>query len=447
MVENNTSIRLIFISYFYSLLMNPLRHKFLIKEKKVFTNREYTLYSVLEKMIEDDDQPIEYPIVLYEMNIKDCESDFNYLIKSAKENSVTIDRIDAYFNTLYKEYKLDLFRNAKSTKDIEHAISESEKIQEITDSIFISAEDGFNMLLSEEVAVTNLKTGLKFFDEKIFLANGILMIAGGRGSGKTSLLTDLMKRILINHHSDKSIAIQWNTMEDEIRMIMAKMISSEVGIPARLLIRKNSKFKEHQKIEMLRTIISNFDIEFQDKQLSMNEILTNWKVFLKQRKKINNPEKPIFPILIIDNVMQLTDNNTRVNQTADDNYICDKINICRNEAKKQFGNEYLIIVLHHLDKKAFDKSNSVNAYIPSDNDMRGSGRFGDMPTIGLLVHWFGSKEDLLHDLNPFSKYLKNLEYVSCFKNRTGGFIGSDRLWIDLDFNTTYDYLPLKSKPN
>jgi hypothetical protein len=423
--------------------MNPLRHKFLIKEKNVFTKREYVIYTVIEKMIEDDDNPIEYPIVLYEMKVKDCDVDFNYVIKQAKEGTITTDRIDSYFNTLYREYRNDLFRNTKSTKDIEFAISEAEKIQELTDSIFITAADGFNMLLSEELAIENLNTGLNFFDKKLYLSNGILMLAAGKGAGKTSVVVDLMKRILVNHNKDKNVCIQWNSMEDEIRMIIAKMISSEVGIPAKLLIRKNSRFKEHHKIEMLRSVISGFDIEFQDRQLSMNEILTNWKVFLKQRKKTDNPQKPTFPILIIDNIMQLTDHGNKQNQTADDDYICNRINVCRNEAKKLFGTSYLIIVLHHIGKENFAKDNLKNAFIPDDNSIKGSSRYSDLPTVGLLLHWFGVKDNLLQEMKPFSKYLKNLLYVSCFKNRSGGWIGNDRLFLDLDFNITGNYLEFK----
>lgn len=429
----------IFIAYFYALLYNSSRHKFVItlEDKylnKVFNKDELALYKVINKMIEDEEH-IDNATIHFEMNKKQLKKEYITIYNLATKQNYDIDRIDVYYNKILQEFSLNLFRDSKSDEELQNAIQVLESLHEMTDTSFSTLPDGLKMLM-EQKGIELLKSGLKFFDDQIYLSNGIMLLAGKQGSGKTTILVELMKRVLVyGKMENRDISVQWNTMEDEIPMIVASMISREIQIQAKEIMRDSSKFKNHLSYKVLEESFNTFDIEFQDKQLSMNEIKLNWKAFLKQRKK----QKAKFCILVIDNVMQLTDHGKRVNQTADDDYICNQINVCRNEAKKVFGNKYLIIVLHHLGKEQMSRINAKSCYKPNPGDIKGSSRYLDMPTVTLFVHRFFEFKDIVNEFKEYEKYLEHIMMLICSKNRQGGWVGEGYVWCDMAYKYACDF--------
>ncbi len=412
------------------MLYNPQRHKYLIIDKEAFTKTELPLYEVIRDLVERD-EIVDVATVHYEMSLKQLTDEYKLIVHLAKKNNYDADNISVYHNLILQQFRLDLFRNAKNDAEIHKAITKMEELQELTDSKFYSASDGLNNLINQK-GVECLRTGLKLFDEKIYFSNGITLIAGKQGSGKTSILVELMKRILVIDkmaNKEPTISVQWNTMEDEINMIVASMVSKDIQIPAKEIYQSPKKLKNHKKFNDLKNAFDKFDIEFQDKQLSIQEIKTNWKVFLKQRKKMGAKKV----LLIIDNVMQLTDHGGKGNQTEKDDFICSQISLCRNEAKKVFGNNYHIIVLHHLGKEQMNRTNSKSCYKPVASDIKGSGRYLDLPTLTLFIHRFDDFKDIINDFKKYEEFIEHITMVICTKNRTGGWIGDGYLWADMEY--------------
>lgn len=434
MIIENTTLRITFIAYLYSLIHNPARDKYIFEDKDIFNKREYAVYSVLKSMIVSDEL-IDKASLYYNMQKSGVLSDYNFVITSGAENNFTVDRIETYYNIILKEFKIALLKSCKTEKDISDAIIRLENMQEKSETQFITTTEALDDLTNETQGIELLKTQLEVFDEKIFLSHGALCLAGTSGSGKTTLLTELIKRILVCNRN-KKISIQWNSMEDDISMLIASFISKDVNIPAKILTRKNSKLKSNTQFAILENVFKSFDIEFQDKQLSMHEIKQNWITFMKQRKKL----KSDFCILIIDNVMQLKDNTLiSGSQNEKDDYICQMIGQCRDEGKKHFKNNYLVIYLHHLNKEQLSRVNAKNCYIPIKGDVKGSGRYLDIATTTLLIHRFFDFKDIMIDFKAYEKYLEHLTMIISIKNRSGGYIGQERIWLDMTYKYAMNY--------
>ena len=440
MIED-TNFRTCFVAYFYSLFINPEREKFLIQEKNALNPREYKIYSVLAKLIEKDEE-INKATVSYDMQLQQLTGDFHYIISTAEKERFDTTCISKYYNILHKEYILDLFRSAKSDAQIQAAVDKLQDIQELTNNSLISIEDAIENYLNSP-GTEILETGLECFDKNIGLSSGIVLMAGCDGSGKSSLVVELIKRILLVAYNKKKISILWYSMEDNLDTIIAKFVSKEMNVPVKKLSKDSSKFKNNPKYKSLRTFLESFNIEFYDKGSCLHEIKLNWKTFLKKEKKLNTE----FPILIIDNLMLLDENADGGNQTAIDDKIARGLYSLSNEAKKVFGNKHLIFALHHINKEAGDKDNAKNAYLPTIRDIKGSGRLRDVAKVIILVHWFGVKNNLHRELEPFVKYLRNVMYIQCVKNREGGFMGDQRIWMNLDYNFAADYMTFEEKKN
>lgn len=422
----------LFIIYIYCLINNDDIDKYLIKQK-CFSPYEQKVYDVIYKMRERDEPTINRITVAYDMQVNDLSREFNLILAKGEKLVGQDYNIDVYYKQLLNTYILNKVDNAKTIAEKQAVFEEWQEIQEITSVTTFSPKDSIDMILNDE-GVKALKTGLKAFDEDIFLASGILQISGQGGSGKTSLLVELIKRIVLYQHGKKKVSVLWNCMEDGRRMTMASMMSKDVGVPAKHIIRKLYNAKEREEIVKIKGIFDIVDIAFQDKQLYIDEIKTQWQGFLKKKKKAGCE----YPILIIDNIMQLLDGaSENGNQTGADDHICRQIGMCRNEAKKIFGEgNFLIIFLHHLSKEQLQKTNSKMLYIPNKSNIKGSSRYFDISTIVLLLHVLNKDFiDVRQDFEGLEDYLDHLMFINCIKNREGGFIGLLRIWFCL----TYKY--------
>ena len=427
-------------AFIYCIVHSFEREKYVIHNLKMFNRRELPIYEILYKMINDETH-IDHITVSFEMRNNGLERDYNYLMNKFKQ-SITVHQVDTlinvYYNTVCKTYIINLFQNAKNNQSILDAIEEYNNIQELTDLSIVDMKEAMLKLLSDDTQ-KSLTSGLSLFDDKISLSNGIVLITGKSGAGKTTLLREYLKRVLVNEHlkgaNGRKISVQWNTMEDSIKMTMACFIANDIKCVANDIIKRKYTAEQRTQMEGLVNAFGMLDIEFQDKQIYINDLTNRWKAFLKRKQKSGTK----FPILVIDNVMQLLDNGG-ANQTQVDDRIAQQISICRNEAKKIYGDgNYLIIFLHHLGKDQLARTNAKACYKPSPGDIKGSTRYQDISTIILFIHRFNDFKDIVHDFKDMKEYIKYIALIMCIKNREGGYCGEDHIWLDMDYQTAGNY--------
>lgn len=430
MIED-TKLRLQFQAYFYCLISSDYKEKYTIENLEAFNVTERSIYTIFYDKFKNE-QFVDRITLGYDMHVANLSSYYNMIMKKGDENKWNPEHISDYYNTILKEYRINIFHSAKTDKEIEEAITKLESLNETTRIELYDVEYALNSLLNES-ALKPLTTKLKLFDEKIMLAGGLVGLVGKSGSGKTSLLVELMKRILVCEHikGERKVSVFWNNMEDNIKMTIASMISQEVKIPATKLRMRDFSKDSEQKIRDLYSVFKMLDITFQDKQMYMHEIKKEWKGFLKRKKKTGTT----FPILIIDNLMKLLDNSDKKgsNQTDTDDYIMQQISICWNEAKKIYGDDCMVIFVHHLAKEQLSKANAAECYKPNPSHIKGSTRIQDVATTLIFVHRFFDFDDIKRDFAKMQDILKYITLISCTKNREGGWIGDGLLFMDMEY--------------
>lgn len=441
MIED-TKMRESFMAYFYCLIHTDYKDKYTISYKEAFNKTELAVYDVyLQKF--NNEQMIDRVTLAFDMQLANQSDKFNLIIYTGDKHKWNVDHINEYFNSLLKEYRISLFLNAKNEKQIHEAIATLEHLNETTDMVFYDMEYALTSLLDSK-GINPLRTDLNVFDNKIMLCGGLVGIIGKSGAGKTSLLVELMKRILVNETIDKKrkVSVLWNNMEDNIKMTIASMISQEVKVPAKKLrMRQFSKATE-EKIKELYSVFKMLDIQFQDKQMYIHEIKNEWKSFLKKKKK----QGTTYPILIIDNLMKLLDNGDKKGgQTEADDFIMQQISVCWNEAKKLYGDECMVIYLHHLGKEQISKLNAKDCYKPNSSHIKGSTRIQDVSTTLIFVHRFNDFDDIRRDFAKMSDILPYITLISCVKNREGGYIGDDLIFMDMEYKYCWDFPELETK--
>jgi len=252
----------------------------------------------------------------------------------------------------------------------------------------------------------------------------IFLIAGASGVGKTKFSTRLLRQLLLRH---KDISVMWYCMEDPDDKIIRCFISQTVLLTDSQLLSKNYKLTQDDLhlIVQARNEFDDYDIDFVTKSDTIKNIKKNFITFCKKRKKKKNMN-----ILVIDNIMKLADNRIIRNQNEADDHIAATIQSIEEDTRDYRS---LIIPLHHFTKDTVARTNLKEAFRPTRDHLRGSGRYFDAATQVAFINKPGVFERLVSDMPSFKNELEYLFITEIAKNRNDK-LGIVRWWADFGYN-------------
>lgn len=271
--------------------------------------------------------------------------------------------------------------------------------------------------------------GERGLDEILMISPGNLLgVSGKSGSGKTSWVIHMMKKLLFKYPNEVSIC--WYTMEDEPEKLIVNMISSQIKLAYNDIHGKNYVLsaKEKKEIEKHLKTIEGFDIEFFHQKAMIGHVKAHFQRFCAKRPKR-------FNILIIDNLMLLKDNQTyrfKSRGTEVDEHIANEIQDTFVKTKANF--DVNVLFVNHLTKEQLAKTNFKEGYRPREDNIRGSGRFLDICTQNILINRPGLFDDITAPYKETGYYeaLKSLCLLEVTKNRNGR-LGLIRYFSNLDY--------------
>ena len=238
--------------------------------------------------------------------------------------------------------------------------------------------------VQEEVVsdtIPYLVTGNEKFDRIVTLSvNNILLLAGGKGSAKSRFTLFIIDRVL---KMNENVSVMWLNFEMSSVTMVQLLVARRTGFTTKQISRKGHKLEEDDIKAINKAIedISDYDMEFCSKPMTIGEIFNEFKKFCSHRKDKRN-------ILVIDN-LGLILSNANKNQIDVDEYIAKKIVQLREETGA------LIIPIHHLTKEQGVRTNIKNAYAPKIEDIRGSTRIPDYAKQVILIHKPSNFKDLV----------------------------------------------------
>ena len=336
---------------------------------------------------------------------------------------------------------MSLSKSADATIDVfdiyEWIISEYEEIDVHIgagsyDSSMSVYQDTLKIIDNEAEQVRFYPINDKGVDDILMISPGnFINISGKSGSGKTSFVT-YMARMLLSQYDN--ISICWYTMEDEPTKILMSFISPELKLTHKEMHGKNYTLSQEEKefIKHGAKMFSRHDIEFFHKPAFVSHIKAHFQRFCAQR-----PDR--FNILIIDNIMLLRDNQAhrfKSKQHEVDDHIATQLQSIFTNTKADF--DVNVWFVHHLTKDQLKNTNFGEGYRPKEDNIRGSTRYRDMVTQGILVNRPGEFNDIVSHYKEtnYFKPIQNLMICEVFKNRNGetGFM---RYFVDLGFKIFY----------
>jgi replicative DNA helicase len=268
------------------------------------------------------------------------------------------------------------------------------------------------LLFDEGIVKTFYKTSSNTLDELVMFNSGITLIAGAGGIGKSTFATWWMQNLL-QHNQD--ISILWVTIDHETgKSVNRKMLGSLTGLNDRQIQSKNYKLSHEdlERITAAQDVLQQFDIEFYERPCSIKDLEVKFHFFCANRPKER------FKILLIDNVMRLTDNLTKRDVLAADDFIANTIaNIHKTQLADGHNNN--VIFLHHMTKEIQSSSNHAEGYRPTIDQIRGSSRHVDIAEVVLLINRPGRYPKLIAEYPGKEDYLNKLFIVEVAKNTTG----------------------------
>ena len=298
-----------------------------------------------------------------------------------------------------------LARVVKQFEELHDAIQQSKTIH---------SADIFSNIISDTVSDTPkssyriLTTGEDELDKRFTLqTNEQLLVAAKSGAGKTSWLIWYIKTLLERYHDQ--VSVNWFCMEDSLVDMIINMLAGDVLKSNAQIKAKELNAEEKDILEKRKFHYDKYDIEFHDQPTSIDTIYSSHVSFCKKRTER-------FNILVVDNVMTLTDNDGN-NQNNSDNNISKKL--IRTRKNCAAISDSAIIVLHHYNDKQLEKENLKIAYRPNEKDIRGSTRYRDCSTIILLMNNPENYNDLLSEYKDDVELLKALMLFEITKNRLG----------------------------
>lgn len=271
-------------------------------------------------------------------------------------------------------------------------------------------------------------------DNILGIAPGNLVnFSGKSGSGKTSLIVHLARVLLENY---RNVSICWYSMEDEPQKIMMNFLSPRMFLTNSQLMGRNYKMTEAEKAIFLEYAkrFSNNDIEFVHQPSFISHIKVHFQRFCAKRP--NN-----FCVLIIDNLMLLKDNHHqrfKAKSYEVDDHIAGQLQATFTSTKK----DHMVNVwyVHHLTKEQLSKTNAIEGYRPTEDNIRGSTRLRDIATQGIMINRPGEFPDLVKQYakTPLEAAIQNLMVCEVYKNRNGR-TGFFRYFVDLGYKIFYPF--------
>jgi replicative DNA helicase len=269
------------------------------------------------------------------------------------------------------------------------------------------------------------RTNIDGIDDLLKISGeNVMIIAGKSGSGKTKFLSYLMYKLLTNNPDD--IEVSWYALEDGKNKSQRAFISMLTLLTDDDLQSKSDRVLSESDIQRIVDAyekIKNFPIEWHTNRKFIRDIEKEFEVF------VNKKEKSKLKVLIVDNLNKLSDTG-RTQLDRD---------IIIGEAVGDMHDKYLnkdnviIILIHHYSDEQLDKSNLNNAYVPTEKNVKGSGKYREISTQLLLTHNPGQFNDLVIRYSYASDILKRLFLVSIPKNR-GGSLGNIKFFMSLEYN-------------
>lgn len=300
----------------------------------------------------------------------------------------------------------------------------TKKLYELTTDMIENKEESVRYFSINEPGIDNI-LGIS--------PGNLINFSGKSGSGKTSLVAHLARMLLETY---KDTAICWYTMEDEPQKIMMNFLSPKILLTHSQLMGKNYKLSDYDKnvYQHNAKIFSTYDIEFVHEPSFINNIKVHFQKFCFQR-----PNK--FSILIIDNLMLLKDNHSHRFKSKSyevDDYIASQLQSTFTSTKK----DYLVNVwyVHHLTKEQLSKTNAIEGYRPTEDNIRGSTRLRDIATQGIMINRPGEFPELVKQYAKTSIELPIQHLMVCevYKNRNGK-TGFFRYFTDLGYKIFYPF--------
>lgn len=286
----------------------------------------------------------------------------------------------------------------------------------------------FEIMLDTSVKNPLYEISDNAIDKTLMLSpENIILFAGKSGSGKTSYVCYLAFMLL---HFHKDIAICWYSMEDPAYKILFNYVSPALKLTNSQLQQKGYTLSEQEikKLKSRTKMFEAFDIEFREVPSYISHIKTHFEKFCHKR-----PNK--FCILIIDNIMLLKDNMSlrfKSKSLDIDDHIANSIQSIFTNLKNKF--KINVWFVHHLTKEQLSKNNITDGYRPKEDQIKGSTRYKDIITQGILVHRPGEFPDLVkvYKETPYHDPLNHLFISEIFKNRDGK-TGLIRHFCNLDY--------------
>lgn len=367
-----------------------------IRRQKIDTNMEHLMSLFGERMLIS--QSALYKTIEIIKNNKKrysikefAQALFNDSNKISNNLDELLDKTEKYFDGLYVDIKTDGVKLSDIGVDL---------IRE-TDNIHIKGEDFF------------LRTKIKELDDKLALTmKNIVLLGGGAKQGKTKFLINLMSLLLENY--PESLSIQWYNMEDDNAKMFRGFISPKLMLSYDDLCGKNGNLSNDQILRVKEEVnkFSKYDIEFNETPCSIKKVYKNFKAFTKKR-----PGK--LPILIIDNIMLLTDDE----QKRDDN-IMNTLNLIKQTTGA------LIIVVHHFNDEQQDKDNLQRGYRPVLKNLKGSEAFRRVPKTVVMINYPYIYKDLMAAYKGYEEILQYLYIVEVAINRDSGDNSAGKNLVD-----------------
>jgi hypothetical protein len=267
----------------------------------------------------------------------------------------------------------------------------------------------------------------------------VLMVGGMSKSGKTSFVADMIMGL--HQLNPNDVSTLWYSMEDPAKHLILGYISREIKLTLKQMLGIGYKMtaEEIAIAKSYQSELLKFDIEFVSKRTKIKTIKNHFINFIDKRKELHNKEKGRMYILVIDNLMKLTDygeERGQQNTTTIDDYVASIIGDIFDATKDCC----YIIMLHHFTKEQFDKKNIVDAFRPYMGHFRGSSRLHEICTQVALINRPGFFDDLVKEYKdtPYEETIKHLFLIDVTMNRFIGTTGIIRLLCNLNYRTFSD---------
>ncbi len=288
---------------------------------------------------------------------------------------------------------------------VDEILKAIDKLYRYTDGDNISANDIYTKVIGM-AAEKKFVIDDPLWNKKLKLARRNIYVLGGKGgSFKTKFVAFIIKRFLLEYTDN--LSVMWANLEDPsdklIRTFASEHLLLTEGEIEEKVYLQNDKLKK--KAENVFKKISEFDIEFTDRPMNINDIRDAFHDFYKKRPKR-------LSLLIVDNIMSINEVKEAVDEAKAIEGVMKNVD---NWNIKLTPENISVFMLHHLTK--MDKNSSVLAFRPDESSLRGTSRTADIPTVIILINAISNYPKLYQKFTLYSEYVKRIFIVEISKSR------------------------------